>query len=36
MKTFDLTVYHFLNNLSGHIPVLDAFMAFIAQYALEI
>lgn len=36
MNTFDLTIYHFFNNLSGHIPFLDATMAFIAQYALEI
>lgn len=36
MNTFDLTIYHFLNNLSGHIPVIDSLMAFIAQYALEI
>ncbi|UOF90702.1 undecaprenyl-diphosphatase [Fodinisporobacter ferrooxydans] len=36
LNSFDLTVYHALNHLAGHHPVLDAIMVFFAQYALEL
>ena len=36
MNSFDRLGYHALNNLAGHIPVLDFIMSFLAQYALEV
>ena len=33
---FDFTVFHWLNHFAGHIPPLDALMAFFARYALEL
>lgn len=36
MDTFDISVYHWLNYFAGHYPILDAIMAFFAQYALEL
>lgn len=32
----DVSIYHFLNGLAGHVPLADHFFAFIAQYALEL
>lgn len=36
MNSFDLSIYHFINQWTGHHPILDHVMAFTAQYALEI
>ena len=36
MNSFDLPIYHFINQWAGHHPVLDTIMAFLAQYALEL
>lgn len=36
MNTFDVTVYHAINQFAGHMPVLDPIMKFLAQYALEL
>jgi undecaprenyl-diphosphatase len=36
MNSFDLTVFHFINQFAGHLPIMDALLSFIAQYALEI
>lgn len=33
MNAFDVTVYHFINNLSGHIAILDKAMIFLAKDA---
>jgi undecaprenyl-diphosphatase len=35
MQSFDLTLFHLLNNLAGQHPVLDFIMKCFAQYALE-
>ncbi|GGH73655.1 undecaprenyl-diphosphatase [Pullulanibacillus pueri] len=36
MNPFDTTIYHAINNLSGHIVWFDHTMMFISKYALEI
>lgn len=36
MNPFDKALYHAVNNLSGHVAIVDAFMKFIASDALEI
>lgn len=36
MNSFDLYGYHWINQWAGHIPTLDKFMSFIAQYGLEL
>jgi undecaprenyl-diphosphatase len=36
MNSFDLAVFHFINQFAGHVPILDPLLSFIAQYALEI
>ncbi|MBX6396116.1 MAG: phosphatase PAP2 family protein, partial [Alicyclobacillaceae bacterium] len=36
MNSFDLTLYHAVNQWAGHHPAVDAVMAFIAQYAVEL
>ena len=36
MNLFDIIGYHALNNLAGHIPILDFIMSFLARYALEV
>ena len=36
MNSFDLYGYHLINQWAGHIPILDKFMSFTAQYALEL
>ncbi len=36
MNPFDNALYHAVNNLSGHVAIVDAFMKFIASDALEI
>lgn len=36
MNSFDLFGYHFINQWAGHVPILDRFMSFTAQYALEL
>lgn len=35
-NVFDPSVFAWLNGMAGHLPLLDAVMAFMAQYALEI
>ncbi len=35
-NTFDLDVFHAINQLAGHTPLLDVPMRFIAHYGLEI
>jgi undecaprenyl-diphosphatase len=36
MNSFDLSGYHMINQWAGHVPILDMFMSFTAQYALEL
>lgn len=36
MNSFDMTVYHAINGLSGHVIWLDAILSFISQYAMII
>lgn len=36
MNSFDLFGYHLINHWAGHVPILDKFMSFTAQYALEL
>jgi undecaprenyl-diphosphatase len=36
MNPFDVTVFHWINHLAGHLPVVDALLSFIARYALEL
>ena len=36
MNSFDLSGYHMINQWAGHVPILDKFMSFTAQYALEL
>ena len=36
MISFDLSGYHLINQWAGHILILDKFMSFTAQYALEL
>lgn len=36
MNSFDLSGYHLINQWAGHVPILDKFMSFTAQYALEL
>lgn len=36
MNHFDITLYHFINDLSGHVHWIDAIMAFFSKYGLEI
>lgn len=36
MNSFDLFGYHLINQWAGHVPLLDKFMSFTAQYALEL
>jgi len=36
MNSFDLFGYHLINQWAGHVPLLDMFMSFTAQYALEL
>lgn len=36
MNSFDLYGYHLINQWAGHLPILDKFMSFTAQYALEL
>ncbi|CAM3938877.1 undecaprenyl-diphosphatase [Alicyclobacillus pomorum] len=36
MNAFDVTVFHAVNGMAGHHPILDALMRFFAQYALEL
>ncbi len=33
---FDLSVFHAINGMAGHTPLLDGFLPFLAQYGLEI
>ncbi len=35
MNQFDVTVFHAINGMAGHHPILDALMSFFTQYALE-
>lgn len=35
MNPFDTTLFHAVNNLSGHIHFIDVLLSFIAQYGLE-
>ncbi|WP_100486997.1 undecaprenyl-diphosphatase [Sporolactobacillus pectinivorans] len=36
MNPFDVTVFHAINNLAGHVSWLDMFFAFVSQYSPEI
>lgn len=36
LNPFDVTLYHLINGLAGHSPVLDTIMIFFAKDALEI
>ncbi|MCF8568214.1 undecaprenyl-diphosphatase [Alicyclobacillus tolerans] len=36
LNPFDVTLYHLINGLAGHSPLLDAIMIFFAKDALEI
>lgn len=36
MNPFDITVFHAINNLSGHIHWIDTLMSFVSEYAVAI